>query len=368
MKRGVAEKQQAGVSAPAKAHTRGMFCGETRGVQGYIIDKGGQHLMRAGFEPSPVPIGGGSSCSDSAECRKGLFDGVGEGLVRRGPSGQYHPVGVEQLGGRSVALLFGLHLHPKCTSFIPFLAQARARKERSCVCVFVCELSLLYVPLGVCLLPSYLYPSHVLGHTCRLYTSTSNCMRALLTRVVPAVCSETWLVRVQFYKSVNEEGDKKKVEVVYVSLDEERQAFEDSRAHMPWLSVQFDSPLRGTLIRRYRVKVEPSGHSSPLPGSVVLGLPRLLVVGPQGQALHWLHCEHESPVVLREWDFTATQWPPTVDVAADKGDSCSRPHGGDTRDKMQDLADTIWPLTPELAAAWPMEKERQQQQLREHKD
>ncbi|KAL8445681.1 hypothetical protein Emed_005445 [Eimeria media] len=169
-----------------------------------------------------------------------------------------------------------------------------------------------------------------------------------------------------FYKSVNEEGDKKKIEVVYVGLDKERQAFEESRAHMPWLSLQFDSPLRSNLIRRYRLKVEPSGPT-PLPESVVLGLPRLLVVGPQGQEYHWLHCEHDSPVVLREWDFAATQWPPAPDSEADRGDSCCRPHERATRDRQQDLTDTIWPLTPELAAAWPMERERQQQHGK-HKD
>ncbi|KAL8455277.1 hypothetical protein Emag_000861 [Eimeria magna] len=250
MKKGATEKQQAGVSGPSKPDKRGLFCGETRGPQGFVIDKGGQHLMRTGFEPSVMPIGGGSYFSDSAEGQGGLFDGVGGGLVRRGPSGHYHPL-----------------------------------------------------------------------------TPTRGGVR----------CMRTWG---PFYKSVNEEGEKRKIEVVYVGLDKERQAFEDSRAHMPWLSLQFDSPLRSTLIRRYRLETEPSGHTV-LPGSVVLGLPRLLVVGPQGQQIHWLHCEHESPVVLREWDFEATQWPPAIDTAADRGDSCStRPHEGDARDTQQDLTDT----------------------------
>ncbi|KAL8437897.1 hypothetical protein ACSSS7_000660 [Eimeria intestinalis] len=298
MKKGAAEKQQQPKTpATAKVDTRGLFFGETRGPQGFVIDKGGQHLMRAGFEPSTRPIGTGASLSDSA----------GAAATTRA---QLHPVLLRGKGQEGLFDNIGEDL---------------------------------------------------------------------------------------FYKSVNEEGERKKVEVIYVGLDKERQAFEDSRAHMPWLSLQFDSPLRKTLIRRYHLRIEPSGierflHSlccrkhqqqqqqrpaaaaaaaaagvsdsreAPLPQSVIVGLPRLLVVGPQGQEYHWLQCEHDSPVVLREWDYEAFRWPPAPDASGDKGDSCtSRPHGGDTRDNRQDFADIDWPLTPEVAAAWPMERERQQQ-------
>lgn len=47
-----------------------------------------------------------------------------------------------------------------------------------------------------------------------------------------------------------------------------------------------------------------------LPGRVTMGLPRLLVVGPRGEEMHWLPCDHESAVVLKEWDFVASQWLP----------------------------------------------------------
>ena len=65
----------------------------------------------------------------------------------------------------------------------------------------------------------------------------------------------------QFYKNVNESGDQPKIEIVYISLDSSREAYEESRRCMPWLSLQYNSPLRNRLIKRYKLKIEPSGNT-----------------------------------------------------------------------------------------------------------
>ncbi|XP_026194178.1 probable nucleoredoxin 1 [Cyclospora cayetanensis] len=167
----------------AAKFSRGQFVGETRSAEGYVIDRGGEYLMRAGFEPSTVPIG--ANVLDPSREYEGLLDGAGDDLVKRAIGGRYEPVGMDQLWGRSVALLFSAGCHPKCASFVPFL--------------------------------------------------------------------------IQFYKNVNEEGGGPKVEVIYISLDNDEEAFENSRRTMPWLSLQYSSPLRDRLMKRYRLKVEPVG-------------------------------------------------------------------------------------------------------------
>ena len=65
----------------------------------------------------------------------------------------------------------------------------------------------------------------------------------------------------QFYQTVNTAGGHPKIEVIYIGLDGEAAEFEDSRQRMPWLSLQYNSPLRHKLIKRYRLKIEPAGQN-----------------------------------------------------------------------------------------------------------
>ncbi|CDJ43638.1 hypothetical protein, conserved, partial [Eimeria tenella] len=179
MKRAAAQQQQGASQGPR--NTRGAYSGESRPSEGFKIDRGQQYLMRSGFAPSTAPIGSTVSGHPEGEFES-FLEGVGEDLVGLSVEG-FRPVGLDALWGRSVALLFSAGTHPKCSSFIPFLAQ--------------------------------------------------------------------------FYKNVNEAGDRPKVEIIYVSLDESEAAFESSRQQMPWLSLQFNSPTRQKLIKRYRIYVDP---------------------------------------------------------------------------------------------------------------
>ena len=85
--------------------------------------------------------------------------------------------------------------------------------------------------------------------------------------------------------------------------------------------------------------------------------------------MHWLPCDHESAVVLKEWDFVASQWLPAQRpyTHAEHLYACS--HAGDPSILAKDSqteADALnpmsfsWPLAPEIAAVWPMERRRQQ--------
>ncbi|KAL8426479.1 hypothetical protein Efla_001781 [Eimeria flavescens] len=431
MKRAGEEKQQGGPLQASKVDKRGLYFGEsTRGPHGFTVDRGGQYLMRTGFEPSVCPIGGGGVSSPSASLGSEglLFEGVGDDLVRRTSSGHYEPVGLERLCGRSVALLFGLGMHPKCTSFVPFLAQASSNQLSRASSLLMlsfqeedafCSASLCQPPGKGLARPGSRQDSQLPATYPASFSAIwlASWLAAEEYQIVEQAAgggppAAAWLhvmrkkfcalpgvyvqqrerayyfglslfavaAASQFYKNVNEEGGRPKVEVVYVDLDSDPQAFEESRKSMPWLSLQFSSPVRSKLIRRYGLRVEPRGRRlrvslcasclsvhpagyASLPNCVVLGLPRMLVVGPRGEEMQWLPCEHESPVVLREWDYAAFRWPPAAaaDSRGDSAGSSSRKetckHSGETQEQI----DWDWPLKPEVAAAWPREWERRQQ-------
>lgn len=60
----------------------------------------------------------------------------------------------------------------------------------------------------------------------------------------------------QFYLTTNASSERPSVEIVYVSLDEDRETFERARSMMPWCSVEYDSDVRRNLINRYHVTDE----------------------------------------------------------------------------------------------------------------
>lgn len=112
---------------------------------------------------------------------------------------------------------------------------------------------------------------------------------------------------VQFYKSINSSAAQDKIEIILVSLDKDEERFKNHMKHMPWAFVDYNSDLRKHLIKRYQVREDPEYQND---GSVpVTGLPKLVVIGRNGEKLHWISCDNNSQTILREWDFHATKWP-----------------------------------------------------------
>ncbi|CRG97189.1 thioredoxin-like protein 1, putative [Plasmodium gallinaceum] len=110
----------------------------------------------------------------------------------------------------------------------------------------------------------------------------------------------------QFYKSINSSTPKEKIEIILVSLDKDEEKFNEHIKHMPWAVVAYNSDLRKHLIKRYQVREDPESLPS---GSVpITGLPKLVVVGENGEKLHWLSCDNHSQTILREWDFHSSKW------------------------------------------------------------
>lgn len=110
----------------------------------------------------------------------------------------------------------------------------------------------------------------------------------------------------QFYKSINSSSKQDKIEVIFVSLDKDEQRFLNYTKDMPWIIVNYNGELRKHLIKRYDVR-EDSDEIRP--GYVpATDLPKLVVVGENGEKLSWLTCDNHSQTILREWDFHASKW------------------------------------------------------------
>ena len=58
-----------------------------------------------------------------------------------------------------------------------------------------------------------------------------------------------------FYSEVNIDG--KIVEVLYISADKKEQDFKDTYAKMPWLSLQYNNPLRTQLLEKFNIQGVP---------------------------------------------------------------------------------------------------------------
>lgn len=111
----------------------------------------------------------------------------------------------------------------------------------------------------------------------------------------------------QFYKSINSSAPTPKIEIILVSLDKDEERFEEHTTHVPWAVVAYNSDLRKHLIKRYDVREDP--ESLPNGHVPVTGLPKLVIVGENGEKLHWLSCDNHSQTILREWDFHSFKWP-----------------------------------------------------------
>lgn len=70
---------------------------------------------------------------------------------------------------------------------------------------------------------------------------------------------------IEFYKTHNEFG--KKIEIIFISGDENYEKFKEYYGSMPWLSVDFDDPGREDLIEHYNIQ----------------GIPALLIIDKEGK-------------------------------------------------------------------------------------
>ncbi|PFH38572.1 PDI family protein [Besnoitia besnoiti] len=112
-----------------------------------------------------------------------------------------------------------------------------------------------------------------------------------------------------FYRTINEGGSNQKIEVIFVSLDRDRQAFEHHRSHMPWLSIDLENPLTDVLKRHFRVmkeyEVPAYGYGSRT------GVPCVVVVGSDGREAQFLPVSsgrEEGDRALLRWDWRNTRF------------------------------------------------------------
>ncbi|KAL8271897.1 hypothetical protein Esti_004182 [Eimeria stiedai] len=124
-----------------------------------------------------------------------------------------------------------------------------------------------------------------------------------------AKCASFLPFLLQFYRTVNEGGSHQKIEVIFVSADENEKAYRDHLKHMPWLSIDYSDPLRVILLRHFRVEKEvhvPTQGQGPR-----AGLPSLVVVGADGRDAQFLQVSggrEEGEKALLRWDWRNTKF------------------------------------------------------------
>jgi len=119
-------------------------------------------------------------------------------------------------------------------------------------------------------------------------------------------CANFFPYLLQFYKVLNENGSCQKIEVVFVSLDKDKEAAKEHRERQPWLHVEFDDPITDDFKQHFRVmnlpEVPKYGYG---PRS---GAPSLLLIGRDGRLLQNLHSDEEGEASLLKWDFTGQRF------------------------------------------------------------
>lgn len=109
---------------------------------------------------------------------------------------------------------------------------------------------------------------------------------------------------IRFYNKVNIPGGKKKLEIIYVPLDNLQSEFHAVRALMPWLSVKPNSDLQEFLIDTF--KIQPI-ESVPIKIDYNhFSLPVLLVISTRGtvyKSLELYKTTSELDVLLSKWDY-----------------------------------------------------------------
>lgn len=113
----------------------------------------------------------------------------------------------------------------------------------------------------------------------------------------------------QFYRTINEGGEFQKIEIIFVSLDKERNSFEKHRSHMPWLHIDLEDPLTDVLKKHFRVLRE---YEVPLYGyGPRCGVPCVVVIGGDGREAQFLHVcggRDEGERALLRWDWRNTRF------------------------------------------------------------
>ena len=89
---------------------------------------------------------------------------------------------------------------------------------------------------------------------------------------------------VKYYKEAN--ASSKKLEVVFVSGDEEEEEFQDYFGEMPWLALPFDEEKSSDVMAKFKVN----------------GIPALVVVNKDGEVISAKGREHvEGGSSVDEW-------------------------------------------------------------------
>ncbi|KAL8432042.1 hypothetical protein Efla_003483 [Eimeria flavescens] len=123
-----------------------------------------------------------------------------------------------------------------------------------------------------------------------------------------AKCTSFLPFLLQFYKTVNEGGSHQKIEVIFVSVDESEEAFKDHIKHMPWLTIDYNDPLRHILLRHFRLKDACLPTQGQPPRAA---LPALIVVGADGRDAQFLQVSggrDEGERALLRWDWRNTKF------------------------------------------------------------
>lgn len=110
----------------------------------------------------------------------------------------------------------------------------------------------------------------------------------------------------QFYKTINEGGDTQKIELIFVSLDQDKESAEKHRARQPWLSIDFDDELVDDFKQHFRVMNKPEvpkfGYGPRH------GPPTVFVIGSDGELQQNLDIEEAGLAGLLKWDFVAKRF------------------------------------------------------------
>lgn len=141
--------------------------------------------------------------------------------------------------------------------------------------------------------------SHLRGKSVGLYFARASDPR----------CAAFLPFLLNFYRRLNEGGSNQKIEIIFVSMDENREAFEKHRANMPWLSVDFENPLTVILRRHFRVvsrsEIPTYGYGS------ATGIPSVIIIGSDGheaQILPVSSGREEGERALMRWDWRNTRF------------------------------------------------------------
>jgi len=119
-------------------------------------------------------------------------------------------------------------------------------------------------------------------------------------------CANFFPYLLQFYKVMNENGNTQKIEIVFVSLDKDKEAASHHRERHPWLSVDFDDPITDDFKQHFRVMNLPEipkyGYG---PRS---GAPTVILIGRDGRLLQNLHSDEHGESSLLKWDFVSQRF------------------------------------------------------------